>query len=224
MKKPIPAPLPASKSHKPIGVLLGGGLSRRMGGGIKAFKPLGGRPILEHVIERFKPQCAQLVLNVNEKTEGFADTGLPLIPDSLPDHAGPLAGILAALEWVAVHHPDCDTVASVATDSPFLPDDLVLRLEEARNVAQTPLACAQSGDQRHPPFGLWPVALRHALREALVSENLRKMEVFMARHGCATAVWNTEPFDPFFNVNRPEDLIAAETLLARLTLHPHPAA
>jgi molybdopterin-guanine dinucleotide biosynthesis protein A len=224
MEKPIPAPMPASPSRKPIGVLLAGGLSRRMGGGIKTFKQLGGRPILEHVIERFKPQCATLVLNVNEKAEGFANTGLPLIPDTLPDHVGPLAGILAALEWVAAHHPDCDTLASVATDSPFLPDNLVLRLEEARQAAKTPLACAQSGQKRHPPFGLWPVALRHALRAALVSEHLRKMDVFMTRHGCATAVWNTDPFDPFFNVNHPEDLIEAETYLARLKPKPHPAA
>jgi molybdenum cofactor guanylyltransferase len=224
MEKPIPAPVTATQKRKPIGVLLAGGLSRRMGGGIKAFKYLGGKPLLEHVIERFQPQCATLVLNVNEPAEGFAHTGLPLIPDTLPDHAGPLAGILAALEWVAAHHPDCDTVASVATDSPFLPDTLVVRLEEARQAAQTPLACAQSGDQRHPPFGLWPVTLRHALREALVLEHLRKMEVFMTRYGCATAVWNTDPFDPFFNVNHPEDLLEAETYLKRLTPQPQPAA
>lgn len=224
MEKSTTPPLPPAPNRKPIGVLLAGGLSRRMGGGVKAFKLLGGRPILEHAMERFKPQCAQLMLNVNIQDERFVSYGLPIIPDTLPDHAGPLAGILAALEWVAVHQPDCDTVASVATDSPFLPEDLVLRLEEARSATSTPLACAQSGQQRHPPFGLWPVSIRHVLREALVLDHLRKMDDFLTRHGCAYAIWNTQPFDPFFNVNHPDDLIEAETYLAKLTPQPQPAS
>ncbi len=132
---------------------------------------------------------------------------------------GPLAGILAALEWAAAHRPAIGWVLSIATDSPFLPDDLVTRLHEARAAANAPLACARSGDQTHPVVGLWPVTLAADLRHALVVEDMRKIDRWTARHGIAEAVWPTEPYDPFFNANRPEDLAEAEAILAR-----HPRA
>ena len=201
---------------KPIGVLLAGGLSRRMGGGDKSLKEIGGKPILDHVIARFAPQCAQLLLNINGPPDHFAGYGLTVIADSLPDHAGPLAGILAALDWVAQHAPECTTLASVATDSPFLPADLVMRLAEARRATQTPLACAQSGGHIHPPFALWPISLRHALRKALFEENLRRMDTFMIRNGCAYALWDNTAYDPFFNANHPADLQRAEEIWASL--------
>jgi molybdopterin-guanine dinucleotide biosynthesis protein A len=205
-----------SDRRSPIGVVLAGGLARRMGGGDKALLSIGGQTILDHIIERLSGQCERLILNVNGPSDRFTGFGLPIIADTIPDHAGPLAGILAALDWIAETHPACPTLLSVAGDTPFLPKDLVVRLELARNAAQTPLACAKSGGQMHPPFSLWPVSLRFVLREALVSEQIRKMETVMTRQGCATAIWDTDPLDPFFNINQPEDVAMAEALYSKL--------
>jgi molybdenum cofactor guanylyltransferase len=197
-----------------LGVLLAGGLARRMGGGDKPLRTVGGRPILERVTERLKPQCDGLVLNANGDPARFAYTGLPVVPDTVPDFAGPLAGILASLEWAAALRPDIVWVASVAADTPFLPHDLVSRLHAARKAAGTPLACAESGGRTHPVNALWSVDLREDLRRALVEEDLRKIDRWTARHGVAHAGWATEPFDPFFNANTPEDLAEADRLIA----------
>jgi molybdopterin-guanine dinucleotide biosynthesis protein A len=124
----------------------------------------------------------------------------------------PLAGILAGLDWAAVHAPEVAYVASVPGDCPFLPRDLIARLHQARVAAGEPLACARSGEWRHPVVGVWPVALRADLRHALTKEDLRKIELWTARHGVALADWPTAPVDPFFNVNTPEDAAAAERL------------
>ena len=156
-----------------LGVLLAGGLARRMGGGDKPLKRIGGRTILERAIERLGPQCDGLVLNANGDPARFTATGLPVVPDDVPGFAGPLAGILAALDWAAANRPEIEWVASAAADSPFLPRDLVLRLHAARLAAGVPLACAESGGQAHPVNALWPVALRDDLRHALVVEDLR---------------------------------------------------
>ncbi len=199
---------------EPLGVLLAGGLARRMGGGDKPLRLLAGRPILDHVIERLRPQCCDLVLNANGDPDRFKAYGLPVIADTVPDYAGPLAGVLAAMDYCAAHRPDVIDVVSVATDSPFLPHDLVECLQQARTQAGTPLACAQSGDQVQPPFGLWPVSLRGELREALMVEGLRKIDLWTARYGIATAVWPQVPHDPFFNANRPDDLDEAERIYA----------
>ena len=158
------------------------------------------------------PQCTRLILNANGDPARFADTGLPVIADDVPDFAGPLAGILAGLDWAAAHAPDVAYVASVPGDCPFLPRDLVARLHQARADSGQPLACARSGEWRHPVVGLWPVALRADLRHALTKEDLRKIELWTARHGVALADWPAEPVDPFFNVNTPEDAAAAERL------------
>ena len=196
----------------PVCVVLAGGLARRMGGGAKGLLPLGGKPILDHIITRLKPQCARIVLNVNGPTEEFERFGLPIIADTIPDHAGPLAGILAALDWMAETHPDSTTLLSVATDTPFVPDDLVAKLDAARSEAGTALACAFSNGRIHPPFSLWPVRVRDALRTALLQDKERKMETVMTRFGYAVARWDTQPIDPFFNINTPEDLLAAEAM------------
>jgi molybdopterin-guanine dinucleotide biosynthesis protein A len=184
-----------------------------MGGGDKPLRTIGGRPILERVIERLRPQCDGLILNANGDPARFAATGLPVVSDTVPDFAGPLAGILAALDWASAHRPDVVWVASVAADTPFLPHDLVSRLHAARVAAGMPLACAESGGQAHPVNALWSVALREDLRHALVHENMRKIDRWTARHGIAHAGWATEPFDPFFNANTPEDLAEAERLI-----------
>jgi molybdopterin-guanine dinucleotide biosynthesis protein A len=201
---------------RPLGVVLAGGLARRMGGGDKARLRIGGRTILERVLARLKPQCTRLILNVNGDPGRFSDTGLAVVPDSVLDFAGPLAGILAALDWAAAHAPETADVVSVPGDCPFLPDDLVARLFAVRAAQRTRLACARSGERRHPVVGLWPVDLRGDLRQALVEEDLRKIEAFTARHGIAIADWPASPFDPFFNVNTPEDAAEAERIAAQI--------
>jgi molybdopterin-guanine dinucleotide biosynthesis protein A len=185
-----------------------------MGGGDKARIRIGGVTILERVLARLKPQCEAVILNANGDPARFADSGLEVVPDSVPDFAGPLAGILAGLDWAAAHRPDIADVASVPGDCPFLPDDLVERLYAARATAGVPLACAQSGEWRHPVVGLWPVQLREDLRHALVVEDLRKIEIWTGRHGIAVVDWPAAPIDPFFNVNTPEDAEAAERMAA----------
>jgi molybdenum cofactor guanylyltransferase len=137
------------------------------------------------------------------------------VADTVPDFAGPLAGILAGLDWAAENAPQVVDIVSVPGDCPFLPSDLVARLAAARAAAKTPLACAKSGDWRHPVAGLWPVALREDLRRALMVEGLHKIEIWTARHGVAIADWAAEPVDPFFNVNTPDDVAAAERIAAQ---------
>jgi molybdopterin-guanine dinucleotide biosynthesis protein A len=198
----------------PLGLVLAGGLARRMGGGDKLRIKIGSKTILERVIKAMTPQCARLVINTNGDPARFADTGLPVVADSVPDFAGPLAGVLAGLDWAAANAPDIEDVASVPGDCPFLPTDLVPRLTAARQQAGAPLACARSGDWRHPVVGLWPVALREDLRRALTVEGLHKIEIWTARHGVAIADWPADPVDPFFNVNTPEDVAAAERVAA----------
>jgi molybdopterin-guanine dinucleotide biosynthesis protein A len=195
-----------------FGLILAGGLARRMGGGDKALIEIGGRTILERVIETMTPQCDGIILNANGDPSRFVRFGLPVVPDDIPDFAGPLAGILAGLDWAAAHRPDIAWMASVPGDCPFLPKDLVGKLHAARAAAGTPLACAKSGDWRHPVAGLWPVALRADLRQALVDEDLHKIEVWTARHGIAIAEWLDQPVDPFFNVNTPEDRDRADQI------------
>jgi molybdopterin-guanine dinucleotide biosynthesis protein A len=198
-----------------LGLVLAGGLARRMGGGDKPRTMIGGQTILARVIERLKPQCTRLILNANGDPARFADTKLPVIPDNVPDFAGPLAGVLAGLDWAAANAPGIEYIASVPGDCPFLPRDLVSRLHEVRLAENKPLACARSGEWRHPVVALWRVSLRDDLRRALVEEGLRKIEIWTTRHGIALADWPAEPVDPFFNVNTPEDAAAAERLAAQ---------
>jgi molybdopterin-guanine dinucleotide biosynthesis protein A len=199
-----------------LGLLLAGGLARRMGGGDKPLRTIAGRSILAHVIERLAPQCDGLVVNANGDPARFAAYGLPVVADSVPDFAGPLAGILAGLDWMAAHRPESEWLVSVAADTPFIPDDLVARLHVAREAEGVPLACAASGGWTHPVIGLWPVRLRADLRHALTVEDQRKIDRWTARHGCASAEWPVTPVDPFFNANKPEDLDEAERLFATL--------
>jgi molybdopterin-guanine dinucleotide biosynthesis protein A len=197
-----------------VGVLLAGGLARRMGGGDKPLRLIAGRPLLDRVIERLRPQVAGLVLNANGDPARFAAYGLPVVADSIPDYAGPLAGILAGLDWTAANRPDCPTIVSVATDAPFIPTDLVGRMASAIKAEGADLACAASGGQAHPVIGLWPVRLREDLRVALVEQGLRKVDIWTARYRLAVVPFSDGPVDPFFNANRPEDLEAAAALLA----------
>lgn len=197
-------------TERTVGLVLAGGLARRMGGGDKALIRIGGAAILDRVLTVLRGSCEPIILNANGDPARFAHYGLPVIADSVPDFAGPLAGILAGLDWAAAHAPDTEWVVSVPGDCPFLPADLVDRLHAARAQAGTPLSCARSGEWRHPVVGLWRVDLRDDLRHALTVEDLRKIEIWTARHGVGIACWSDQPIDPFFNVNTPDDVATAD--------------
>ena len=197
------------------GLLLAGGQSRRMGGGDKCLMPLGGRTLLDHLIDAARPQVGPLVLNTNSDPALFADSGLPVAPDVVAGHAGPLAGVLTGLEWAVKYAPDCAWVASFACDAPFVPPDLVSRLRRAIEAEAADMACAASGGRHHPVFALWPVRLAGDLRDAVTRDGLRKVDDWTARYAQARVEFPAVPDDPFFNINRPGDLATAETLLAR---------
>ncbi len=192
------------------GLLLAGGQSRRMGGGDKCLLPLGGKPVLAHVISRLQPQLKVLALNANGDPARFRAFGLPVIPDSLPGNLGPLAGVLAGLEW-AQTQGNIDSLLTVPTDAPFLPPDLAQRLCAARDQGDADMATVSSFGQRHPVIGLWPVSAAADLRQALLRDGLRKVDAWTARYRLAVATYTDEP-DPFFNLNRPEDLAQATRL------------
>ena len=168
-------------------------------------------PILDSVIATMRLQCDHLVLSANGDPARFAAYGLPVVQDDLPDHPGPLAGVLAGLEWTAKHHPEQAFAVTAPTDSPFLPKDFVARLQDRRVDDRADIGCARSDDTVHPVAALWSVSLRHDLRQAL-EEGLRKVGAFLERHSVAYADWPVHPHDPFFNVNAPEDLAKAETI------------
>lgn len=195
------------------GVILAGGLARRMGGGDKGLKPVGGVSILERVIATVRPQVGTLMLNANGDPARFAGLGLPVVPDSVPGFAGPLAGVLAGLEGLAVHASGRRWLLSVPSDTPFLPADLAARLHAAAQEGAE-IVCAQSAGRRHPVAALWSAELADPLRHALEVEGLRKMEAFTGRYRVAVVDFPTDPIDPFFNANTPEDLAEAERLLA----------
>ena len=196
------------------GLLLAGGLARRMGGGDKPMRTIGGRTILDRVIARLAPQCDGLILNANGDPARFAAFGLPVIPDGVADFPGPLAGILAGLDWAAANRPEVQWMLSAAADCPFLPRDLVLRLHRGLVEQDAELAVAASDGQSHPVIGLWSVSLRDELRHALVVEDVRKIDRWTARYRLATVTWPVKPLDPFFNANTIEDIAEAERLAA----------
>ena len=198
----------------PVGVILAGGRATRMGGGDKAMLKLGGRPMLARVVDRLGPQVAGLALNANGDAARFAGFGLPVVADSVAGYPGPLAGVLAGLDWAAGQ--GATHLVSAAVDTPFLPEDLVARLQRAAEIGHAPIALAETADGLHPTFGLWPVALRDDLRLALET-GTRKVAAWAEGQGAAHAAFADRPLDPFFNVNTPEDLSAAEAMLAGVT-------
>jgi len=197
-----------------LGVVLAGGLARRMGGGDKGFKQLAGKPILEIILQRLAPQVSGMILNANGDPARFAPFNLPVVADPLPDFAGPLAGVLAGLHWAKQNRPDITHIVTVPSDGPFLPRDLVARLNRACDDLDAELACVASNGRPNPVVGLWPMALYDDLHKALTQEGLRKVDIWTARHRLAVTDFVTDPVDPFFNANTPEDLGEAERLLA----------
>ncbi len=193
-------------------IVLAGGLARRMGGGDKPMRIIAGRSILDRVIARLRPQCACIVLNANGDPARFAAFGLPVIADSILHFPGPLAGILAGLDWAAANRPGVAFVLTAAGDCPFLPRDLVSRLHQARIEGNAQIAVAASGGQSHHVIGLWPVDLREELRHALAVEGIRKVERWTTRYKTVAATWPITPFDPFFNANTTDNLTEAERL------------
>ena len=193
---------------QPLGVILAGGKATRMGGGDKGLLPLGEGTILDQVIARLAPQVAGMALNANGDAARFAALGMPVLADSIEGHPGPLAGVLAGLDWAAGQ--GAESIVTVAADTPFFPCDLVPRLQLAAEGMAQPLALAATPDGRQPTFGLWPVALRDDLRAAL-QEGLRKVVMWTDRHGGREALFD-EGGEPFFNVNTPEDLEQAQAM------------
>lgn len=201
------------------GVILAGGQSRRMGGGDKCLRLLGDRSILARIIARAEAQAVPLVLNANGDPVRFADYGLPVAQDVIEGFAGPLAGILTGMDWVADNAPGAAWMASFASDAPFFPRDMVARMLKAAQTAGANLVCAESNGRSHPVFGLWSMELRDDLRQAVVAEELRKVDLWTARHRLVTVAFEEVetargPLDPFFNTNRPDDLIEAERFAA----------
>ena len=198
-----------------IGCVLAGGLARRMGGGDKGLIRLGGRLVLDHVLDRLEPQVSQIILNANGEPARFEAYGLPVVPDSVEGFAGPLAGVLAGLEWARAN-TGAGWVATAATDTPFFPTDFVARMQAAIETEGADMACAASNGRRHPVFGLWPVRLADDLRHALVDDDIHKVDIWTARHKLVAVEFACDPHDPFFNVNRPEDVEEAGRIAAEI--------
>jgi molybdenum cofactor guanylyltransferase len=197
-----------------VGVVLAGGLSRRMGGGDKCLRSLAGRPILAHILERLRPQVARLMLNANGDPARFAAFGVPVAADIVEGFPGPLAGVLTGMRWAQANCPGAKWLVSAAADAPFMPTDLVARMRAGADAVGAGLACARSGGQAHPVFGLWRIGLADDLAHAVCGEGVRKVDLWTARHGCIEVDFPIAGIDPFFNVNRPEDLAEAERMIA----------
>ncbi len=204
-----------------VGVVLAGGLSRRMGGGDKSLMILGGKPMISHAIERLSPQAGTLIINANRDSSDFSDFSRPVIADTVEGFAGPLAGILAGMEWARENAPDARWIASVAADTPFFPTYFVARCVAASNLEEDMIALAKSGEKLHPVFGLWPVSLADDLRKWLQNGTNRKVLAWVDRHQLAEISFPKfeqagKLLDPFFNINSPDDLEVAQAILGEM--------
>jgi molybdenum cofactor guanylyltransferase len=200
-------------TSKVVGVLLAGGLARRMGGGDKCLQELVGKPLLAYSVDVAKTQVGPLIINAAGDPARFASFNLPVVADVIDGFAGPLAGVLTGMEWAKENQPETEWIVTFPTDAPFFPDDLVQRLMDEVEKSGAQMACARSNDRTHPVFALWPVRLAADLRRAMVEEDMRKMDGWTAHYNIAHVDWPHTPHDPFFNINRPEDLERAEGLI-----------
>ena len=195
-----------------VGCVLAGGLSRRMGVE-KAFIPLGGEPLIQHVMSRLDRQVGRTVLNANGDANRFRSIFEIIVPDSIVGSVGPLAGVLAGLEWTRDNVPYASWVMTVACDSPFIPRNMFTQMGAAVEAAGADIACASSGGRTHPVFGLWPVRLADDLRRAILEEDIRKVDIWTSRYKVVQVEFAAEPFDPFFNANTPDDIVKAQQIL-----------
>lgn len=196
-----------------VAVILAGGQARRMGGADKPLTEIDGTPLLQYVIDRAKPQIEHLVLNANGDTSRYAQYDLPMQEDIVPDFAGPLAGVVSAMAWARAFHPEATHIITMAADTPFYPQDYVQRMISAID-EDKPLACASYKGRTQPVFGLWPIDLHNELHHALTEEGIHKVDLFSARYGVADVNFDDIPYNPFFNVNRLDDIAQGEALLA----------
>jgi FdhD protein len=212
---------PNSYKNQVAGVVLAGGLSRRMGGGNKSLKPIGGRPMIAHTLARLVPQAGVTIINANDGAEAYCNFDHAVIPDTKDGHAGPLAGVLTGMQWSRGNAPKARWIVTAAADTPFFPDDLVDRLVAAVGDKEGTIALAKSNDKLHPVFGLWPIALADDLATWLEDDNNRKVLAWVDRHELAEVTFTGlevagEVLDPFFNVNTPEDLEVARSIAAEI--------
>lgn len=201
-----------------VGCILAGGLSRRMGGVEKALIPLGGEPLLRHVVTRLDLQVGSSILNANGDANRFREVVGNIVPDVVDGFVGPLAGVLTGMEWARANVPYANWVLTVACDSPFFPRDLGTRLGAAIEAEGADMACAASGGWAHPVFGMWPVRLADDLRRAITVDEIRKVDIWTANYKVAEVEFPDTPYDPFFNANTPDDLVKAQKIL--LDHHP----
>lgn len=204
-------------SDQTVTVILAGGQARRLGHVDKAEVMLDGKTMLTHVCDRLRPQTAHMVINANGDLSRFAAYDLSTVPDPVVGHLGPLAGILAGMMWASENHGDAKWLMSVPVDTPFLPTDLAERLHKAQAIDNTPFACARSNGRNHPVVGLWSLAMIDVLKTALIDEGIRKVDRWTGEYGCAITDFGEADPDPFFNINRPEDITMAETILGAKT-------
>ena len=199
-----------------IGIVLAGGRAIRLGGGDKGDLWIGGKSILERVIAAIRPQCDHLVISANGDAGRFSDVGVPVVADEVAGQPGPLAGVLAGLDYTAAYNSEAPFAITVPTDTPFLPSDLIARLQDQRVADRADIVCARSGGSTHHVVALWSVSLRADLRRSLVDDHIYKVRTFINRHAVAYVTWPCEPCDPFFNVNTPEDHAEAERIARAL--------
>ncbi|MEM6497229.1 MAG: molybdenum cofactor guanylyltransferase MobA [Pseudomonadota bacterium] len=202
-----------------VGVLLAGGLSRRMGGGDKSLLDVAGQSMMQHVVDRLSPQVTALAINANGDPARFAAFGLPVVPDTIDGFVGPLAGVLAGMRWAETLAEPARWVVTASTDAPFIPEQLVARLRDEKDREEAAIALAKSGGHLHPVIGLWPVGLADDL-EAALRDGIRKVLHWTDRHGIVAVDFpfvavGSEEIDPFFNANTPEELDRARELVQR---------
>lgn len=196
-----------------VGVILAGGLARRMGGGDKCLLPLVGKTLLQRTIERAQPQVKTLLLNANGNSLRFARTRLPVISDIYPNNRGPLAGIHAGLDWIRKNNPNAEWLASFASDTPFFPSTLVADLLTAAKKTNANLAIASSLARQHPTFALWHISLISLIEQQLHSDEIPRLQDWMAAQTPTEVSFKADEYDPFFNINTPQDLYAAEPMV-----------
>jgi molybdopterin-guanine dinucleotide biosynthesis protein A len=197
-----------------VGIILAGGLARRMGGGDKCLLPLAGKTLLKRTIERAQPQVQQLLLNANGNSLRFARTRLPVVADANPNNLGPLAGIQAGFTWMQVNTPHHEWLMSFASDSPFFPTDVVEKLLAAAVQSNKTVAVATSKSRVHPVFSLWHTSVSSKISAQLITGEAPRLQDWMKAQEALEVEFPADAYDPFFNINTPQDLYAAEPMAA----------